>query len=700
MKNSFLKYWLTSFFLAIAGVASASEQPPNIVLIFADDLGYGDVGCYGATKLKTPNIDKLAAEGRRFTDAHSASAVCTPSRYALLTGEYPFRQGIWGPCHPNNKLLIDTNKLTIAKLLKKKGYDTSCFGKWHLGFGETENDWKEPIGPGPNDLGFDYYYGVPVVNSAPPYVYVENDRIVGMTQDDPLVYLGRNAKNTTPITPLEVKHGNRVPNWFGGAVESHKLYNDFALGLTLTEKATEWIGERGDNPFFLYLATTQIHHPFTPAPQFQGTSECGLYGDFVHELDWMVGEVMKALEEKGAADNTLVLFTSDNGGMFNENGQDAYNNYGHEQNGELLGFKFGAWEGGHRVPFIARWPKQIEAGSVSEQLICNIDMLATFAGLTDQPLDEEQQADSLNILPALVGEPDSAVREHLVLAPVKRSHLSVRKGKWMFIDAQGSGGFGGTKPGGHGFAGPAAAGYIGRENSDIENGKIKSDAPPAQLYDLESDLKQTTNVYREHPEVVEELSALLKSYADQIPGGGSRPPVKAETKYDGFEPVGDLRFTFESGELDGWKVVEGKVGLAVSNHASLPNHTDRPYNHEGRFHLSTIATADAFSDQQQVVFQSPEFVIEGDRASFLASGGYDSESLFVGLVDSESKDVLMSAGGAGGPQMKRTTWDVSKLKGKTVYLQVVDQSTGGWGHLTFDDFSVDGTLSISEKEER
>ena len=281
-------------FLAFSTLLSASlawarpsaSTMPNVVLIFADDLGYGDVGCYGATKVKTPNIDRLAREGRRFTDAHSASAVCTPSRYALLTGEYPFRRGIWGPCHPTSKLLIDTNKLTVAKLLKRKGYDTSCFGKWHLGFGRDRNDWKEPLRPGPQDLGFDYYYGVPVVNSAPPYVYVENDRIVGMTPDDPLVYLGKDArKNVTPITPLQPRHGNRVPNWFGGATEAHKLYNDFTVGLTLAEKATRWIEQRGDAPFFLYLATTQIHHPFTPAPRFQGTSQCGLYGDFIHALD-------------------------------------------------------------------------------------------------------------------------------------------------------------------------------------------------------------------------------------------------------------------------------------------------------------------------------------------------------------------------------------------------------------------------------
>jgi len=281
-------------FVGAALSVSAAQQMPNIVLIFADDLGYGDVGCYGATLVDTPNIDRLAAEGRRFTDAHSASAVCTPSRYGLLTGQYPSQanggKGIWGACSPLSKLLIDTDKMTIASLLKQKGYATSVFGKWHLGFGNVDTDYAKPLRPGPLELGFDYYFGVPVVNSAPPYVYVENDKVVGMTADDPIVFLGRgHSKEVTPLTGLKKEHGNRVSNWFGGAAAAHQLYNDFTVGVTLAGKASQWIKERDDEPFFLYLATTNIHHPFTPDQQFQGTSGAGLYGDFIHELDWIVG---------------------------------------------------------------------------------------------------------------------------------------------------------------------------------------------------------------------------------------------------------------------------------------------------------------------------------------------------------------------------------------------------------------------------
>ena len=510
-----LSFCLALSWMGALSVAFAMDRPPNVVLIFADDLGYGDLGCYGASKVQTPNIDRLAAEGRRFTDAHSVSAVCTPSRYALLTGQYPVRardgRGVWGPAPITSQLLVGTNKATIADVFKSAGYDTAVIGKWHLGFGKNENTWQEPLRPGPLDLGFDYYFGMPVVNSAPPYVYVENDRVVGSDPDDPLVYLGRNAKGTTPITPIPPEAAQRSPNQFGGAKEAHKLFNDYQIGTTFAKKSARWISERKDKPFFLYLATTNIHHPFTPAKQFQGTSQCGLYGDFIHELDWIVGEVMTCLEDNGVADNTLVIFTSDNGGMFNLGGQAAFK-LGHRQNGDLLGFKFGVWEGGHRVPMIVRWPEKVKPATTSNQLIGNVDMLATFSALTDQKLDKTEQIDSINMLPAFLGEPEKQIRDHLVLAPHQGTHLSVRKGKWMYIPAQGSGGFGGRKPTDHTFAGPPAASFVGSINSDIEDGKIREDAPPAQLYNLEADVNQTRNVYKDHPSIVKELKSLLKGY--------------------------------------------------------------------------------------------------------------------------------------------------------------------------------------------
>ena len=502
-RQSFIAPLWVALCFAVQAVASPDPTPPNIVLIFADDLGYGDLGCYGATKVQTPNIDRLARDGRRFTDAHSASAVCTPSRYALLTGEYPHRKNLSKPVFLRTGLVIDTNRQTVASLMKDAGYATACIGKWHLGFGKSAPDWNGELKPGPLELGFDYYYGVPVVNSHPPFVYVENHRVVGLVPDDPFVF-GKKARTREFFEKMGMSQ-------IGGADAAHALYDDEAVGTTLTGKAVDWIEAQGNDPFFLYLSTTNIHHPFTPAPRFKGTSQCGVYGDFIHELDWIVGEVMTTLDHQGISDNTLVIFTSDNGGMFNVGGQDAWQ-AGHRLNGDLLGFKFSAWEGGHRVPFIARWPGRIEAGSVSHQLVSNIDMIATLAALTNTPLEEGQGRDSVDILPALTGNPEKSLRDHIVLSPSKATHLAIRKGKWMYIGAQGGGGFTAAKRGAHAFGGPAAITYAGYRNSDIENGKIKAGAPPAQLYDLENDLQQTRNLYREHPNIATELKTLLDSY--------------------------------------------------------------------------------------------------------------------------------------------------------------------------------------------
>jgi len=488
--------------------ALAEEKPPNVIFIFADDLGYGDVGCYGATKVKTPNIDKLAVEGRRFTDAHSASAVCTPSRYGLLTGEYPMRalngKGSWGPLNTLSKLIIDKETPTIGKVFQQAGYTTSCFGKWHLGFGDqAKNDWKMPLKSGPNDVGFDYYWGLPLVNSGSPYVLVENNMIIGYEESDPLVY-GKKPSSPTDTFPEEAS--TKSPNKYGGALKAHALYKDESMGEMMVEKSTNWITENKDQPFFMYFATTHIHHPFTPAERFKGTSEIGLYGDYIHELDWMVGELSAKLEEHGLADNTLIIFTSDNGGMMNLGGRIAAR-AGHKLNGDLLGFKFGSWEGGHRVPFIAKWPGKIEAGSESNQLISMVDMLATFADLTGQEISMEGK-DSINVLPALTENPTEPLRKEL-LTP-GRKHVAYRKGKWLYLPGQGSGGFNGSKEPQHAWGGPAAVKLVNGVNSDIVDGKFIEGAPKHQLYDMEADHNQTKNIVNDHPEIADEMKAELK----------------------------------------------------------------------------------------------------------------------------------------------------------------------------------------------
>ncbi|MCF7847622.1 MAG: arylsulfatase [Kiritimatiellales bacterium] len=493
----------------LGSLASAANTKPNVVLIFADDLGYGDLSCYGATKVQTPNIDKLATEGRRFTDAHSASAVCSPSRYGLLTGRYPYRRNFWGPISTKEPLTIDPERLTLARLLKEADYATACIGKWHLGFGKDEPDWNGDLKPGPLELGFDYYYGIPSVNSGPPFVFVENHRIVGLDPNDPLMHGKPSVTKEYPEKGWKAK--------IGGAEAAHRLYVDDQIGTTLKKKAVEWLKQqKKGKPFFMYLATTNIHHPFTPAPRFVGTSGCGPYGDFIHELDWIVGEVMATLDEMGVAENTLVVFTSDNGGMLHVTGQAAWE-AGHRLNGDLLGFKFGAWEGGHRVPFITRWPGRIPSGTTSAQLISQIDLLATFAAIIDRPLQQNEGPDSINQLANFTGTPDSPTRKTLVISPNSPKHLTVRQGKWVYIPAQDEGGFQGKKKGDHLFAGAAALPFAGKTNSDVVDGKIRKDAPPAQLYNLEKDPCQTMNLYSKYPEVVKKLELVVQESRSTIP---------------------------------------------------------------------------------------------------------------------------------------------------------------------------------------
>ena len=503
------KVSLTVFILicCVNPVLCVESSIPNVVIINADDLGYGDLGCYGAVKVKTPHIDQLARQGRLFTDAHCASAVCCPSRYGLLTGRYPLRRNFWGPISFRTPLSIDPNHLTIALLMKEAGYATACIGKWHLGFGTQKPDWNGDLKPGPLELGFDYYFGIPQVNSGPPFVYVEDHRVVGWDPNDPFVY---GKKSVTQVWPA--KSGYK---YIGGAQAAHALYQDELVGTTLRKRAMAWLKRHKDRPFFLYLATTNIHHPFTPAPQFKGTSDCGRYGDFIHELDWIVGGVLSTLDDMGVTDNTLVIFTSDNGGMLNNGGQDAWQ-AGHRLNGELLGFKFGAWEGGHRIPFIAKWPGKIPANSKSDHLISQIDLLATLASLVGTSLTKEESPDSIDQLAEFMGKAEKPLRDVLMISPNSPRHLVVRKGRWAYIPAQDEGGFQGKKIGDHLLGGAAALPFTGQANSDVVDGKVRPDAPSEQLYDLENDPSQAVNVFDQNPEVVKDLRSLLAHYRSVI----------------------------------------------------------------------------------------------------------------------------------------------------------------------------------------
>jgi arylsulfatase A len=493
--------------------STAEEKKPNVILIYADDLGYGDLSCYGATKVKTPRIDSLATEGRLFTDGHSPSAVCTPSRYSLLTGEYPFRKNIYSPIFIKSKLVVPEDTFTVADLMKSAGYKTGIIGKWHLGFQDnTPVDWNAPLKPGPLELGFDYYYGVPTVNSHPPFVYVENHHVVGHIYDpespdyDPFDY----KKGAGKQGYTEKHHEKLKLDDIGGAKAAHALFKDNEVGLHLADKAINWIDSNKDDPFFLIFSTTHIHHPFTPAAQFQGTSEAGPYGDFLHELDHIVGMILDKLKAESLDENTLIIFTADNGAMLNETGQEAWKN-GHHMNGPLLGFKSDGWEGGHRVPFIAKWPGFIPAGTKSDQLISAIDLMATLATLTKTPLSPKAYSDGVDMTEAFTGNPTEQIRDHLICTPIKREFLVLRKDNWAYLGGQGSSGWNGRFPG-HIVSGPRSTLFTGSKNSDLVNGVVSRTAPPAQLYDLEKDLGQTTNLYKDHPKLVKKLDTILKSY--------------------------------------------------------------------------------------------------------------------------------------------------------------------------------------------
>jgi len=453
--------------LAVGG--KASPDRPNIVFIMADDLGYGDVGCYGAINVKTPNFDRLADEGVRLTDAHTPSSVCSPTRYSVLTGRYCWRTRLKkGVCLPNDPLLIEQGRTTIPSLLKSAGYATGAVGKWHLGFGKTSPDWNGDLKPGPLEIGFDYYFGVPVSNNWPPFVYVENHHVVGRRRGEIISVVG--TGDDQPIPPK-------------------RRHEDIAL--TQTAKAVDFIERNQDKPFFLYLTTCNVHWPYTPNESFKGTSRCGIYGDFVQEFDWTLGKVLETLDRLKLVDNTLVIVTSDNGASIKrESG-------GHPSCGPLRGQKTDIWEGGHRVPFVARWPGKIKADTTCDELICLADMLATIATVVDKDIPDNAGEDSYNVLPALLGKPLSKPIREATVHHSNHGMFAIRQGYWKLILGRGSGG-------------ESVPSLI----------KTKPGEPEGQLYNLKDDLAEANNLWAQHPEIVQRMSELLNKYKQE---GRSRP---------------------------------------------------------------------------------------------------------------------------------------------------------------------------------
>ncbi len=388
-------------------------QQPNILLIYADDIGYGDLGCYGATKVATPHIDRLAAEGLRFTDAHCVASVCTPSRYSLLTGEYAFRKRGTGIASGIRGLLIDTDRTTLPSMLKNAGYSTGIVGKWHLGLGTEPTDYNQPIKPGPNEIGFDYAWIMPATGDRVPCVWVENDHVVNLDPTDPIKINFRVKRGTPDSILMGVP---RIGQQIGGKAA---LWDDENLSTVIAQKSCDFIDDHQAKPFFLEVSTHNIHVPRVPNPRFVGKSDCGPRGDTIAELDWIVGDVIGKLDSLGLSDNTIVIFTSDNGGILDNNGPDKVHGIGdpdstngHKPNGVLRGYKYDVWEGGTRVPMIVRWPSKVRPGE-SDALVSQVDFLASFAAMTDQTIQAGQAPDSEDHLASLLGT-DPNGRETLI----------------------------------------------------------------------------------------------------------------------------------------------------------------------------------------------------------------------------------------------------------------------------------------------
>jgi len=474
-------------------------EMPNVVVILADDIGYGDFGCYGATTVKTPNVDKLAAQGVRFTDAHCSAATCTPTRYSLMTGQYAWRRPGTGILSGVAKLCIDTDRLTLPAMMKRAGYATGCVGKWHLGLGDGNIDYNAEIKPGPLDVGFDYCYIIPATGDRVPCVYVENRRVVNLDPADPIrVSYGKKVGDepTGRENPelLKMKaingHEGTIINGIGriGYMAGGKAarWVDENIADTITAKAVGYIEKSKDKPFFLYFATHDIHAPRVPHDRFRGASRCGLRGDAIQEFDWSVGQIVDTLDRLGLAENTLLIVTSDNGPVvedgYGDGSADKLN--GHKPAGPLRGGKYSHYEGGTREPFLVRWPKRVKPGT-SDALLCQIDLLACLAALTGQKLPEAAGPDSMDVLPALLGESKQG-RDSLV---EQGPSLAIRKGNWKYIPPRGAN------------AGKKAGKAVMKASAD--------DAAAGELYDLSTDLGETKNLVAENPAKAQELADLL-----------------------------------------------------------------------------------------------------------------------------------------------------------------------------------------------
>jgi arylsulfatase A-like enzyme len=469
---------------------------PNVIIIYADDLGYGDVSCYGATKVITPNIDRFAKQGLRFTNAHCTSATSTPSRYSLLTGEYAWRRKGTGVLPGDASAIIEPGRITLATVMKNAGYTTGAVGKWHLGLGPSGGpDWNGEITPGPMDIGFDYNFIIPATGDRVPCVFVENRRVVGLNPDDPITvnYQGKignepTGKENPEMLKMHPSHGHdmaivngisRIGYMTGG---KSALWVDEEIANVITGKAVDFIKNNKDKSFFLYFATHDIHVPRVPNPRFAGKSGMGPRGDAILEFDWSVGEIIKTIDNLQLSRKTLIIVTSDNGPVVDDGYKDqAVELLGsHKPAGPLRGGKYSLFDGGTRVIFIARWKGKIEPGN-NDVLFSQVDLMSSFATLTGQTLATEAGPDSFNQINALLGRSKTG-RDWLV---EHSGRLTIIKGDWKYIE-----------PG---------AGLKVTTNTNTETGND----PLLQLYNLKTDLGEKKNVAAENQDIVKELTDLL-----------------------------------------------------------------------------------------------------------------------------------------------------------------------------------------------
>jgi arylsulfatase A len=509
----------TALLLAPLAALHAADAPaqaatkPNILFILADDLGYGDVSCYNdESKVATPNLDRLAAQGMRFTDAHSAATVCTPTRYSLMTGRMCFRTGyrgvftgVGGPC------LIEPGRLTIAEMLRDAGYVTAMFGKWHVGLtaydsrgkpihqgglaGVKRIDFSRAIHGGPIDQGFDRFYGTACCPTTDwLYAFIDGDRI-------PVPPTGIIDKSKYPHNPYtnDFRPGLAAKNFDASKVDLVFLRKSRAF-------MREHVKATPNKPFFLLHSMQAVHLPSIPAKRFRGKTNAGPHGDFIHEMDWIVGQLMAELDALGIADHTIVFFGSDNGPevptVIHMRGD-----YGHDGARPWRGVKRDQWEGGHRTPLIVRWPGKVAAGSTSGQLIDLTDVFATCAAVVGAKLPNDAAEDSFNMLPVLRGEANKPVRPYLISQTMCNA-LAIRRGKWKYLDHKGSGGNDYSRDGDWGMKRYALP------DTDPD--------APGQLYNLADDPGETTNLYSKHPQIVNELKAML----EQSKASGRSAPTR------------------------------------------------------------------------------------------------------------------------------------------------------------------------------